>query len=479
MSNSRPLSSNRQDNQEAPFNPPTADRSKPKDTVEGAGPVVHDVPPLGRTAPNASPFTPGAPYPNTSNFLSVSSNHRPRANTAATFPSPPLIGPEILRPSTRGGPPGPVPPAAMYQSGQRDPSRPFQVPPPPPPMSPPVAPTIAGGMVIPPPPPRFPGAPGAPGVMLGPVGVPPPPGPPPGSALGQQAPWHNTWGRMYNNQPIPGPPPPPGQHLAYIPAKFITSAAGQTIQIPPPPPPSEQMSATYIPQGGDTYGEGVGIPGFGGIADEAATYSATTQSSWGQTPTTSQASDSMQLMTPQDENARGLYAGMPGSRGASTSSNAAGGVPAELAAQWPLDRVLLWLQGNQFSQDWQETFKGLNLHGPQFLELGIGHGGRGNFGMMHQQVYPRLAQECTSSGTGWDQPREREEGKRMRRLVRSIVTGRPLEVSRPINTHGRKESVSGAPNVLPSAGTDPGDSPNVSCSLPLELSRPYDPLTLT
>jgi len=458
MSNPRPHSSNRQDNQEggahSPFPPPAVDRPKPRDAVS-----LSDVPAFGRAAPNAS-FGTGSPYPApSSNFLSVSANHRPRANTAATFPSPPLVGPEILRPTTRGGPPAPVLAGNMYQSGQRDPSRPFQVPPPPPPMSPPVAPPMAGGMVIPPPPPRFPSAPGATGVMLGPGGLPPPPGPPPASALGQQAPWHNTWGRMYNNQPVP--PPPPGQHLAYNPSKFLTSAGGQTIPPPPPPLPSEGMSATYIPQG-DTYGEGVGIPGLGGIIDEAVAYSAATRSSWGQTPTTSQASDGTQLTTPLDEAPRGLYAGAPNSRGASTSSNAAGGVPAELAAQWPLDRVLLWLQGNQFSEDWQETFKGLNLHGPQFLELGIGHGGRGNFGMMHQQVYPRLAQECTSSGTGWDQPREREEGKRMRRLVRSIVTGRPLEVSRPTNAHGRKESVSGAPNVLPSAGTDPGDSPNVS-----------------
>lgn len=43
--------------------------------------------------------------------------------------------------------------------------------------------------------------------------------------------------------------------------------------------------------------------------------------------------------------------------------------------------------------------------------------------MMHQQVYPSLARECTRSGTGWDQAREREEGKRMRRLIRGIVSG--------------------------------------------------------
>jgi mitogen-activated protein kinase kinase kinase len=134
-------------------------------------------------------------------------------------------------------------------------------------------------------------------------------------------------------------------------------------------------------------------------------------------------------------------------------------VSNEQAAQWPLDRVLLWLASNQFSNDWQETFKGLNLHGAQFLELGSGHGGRGNFGMMHQQVYPRLAKECSSSGTGWDQAREREEGKRMRRLIRGIVTGRSGEQVK--SSHMRRESTQGS---IPSAGTEGNSetSPNLS-----------------
>lgn len=128
------------------------------------------------------------------------------------------------------------------------------------------------------------------------------------------------------------------------------------------------------------------------------------------------------------------------------SSSNASNIPTssnDLGAQWPIDRVLTWLAMNKFSNDWQETFKGLNLHGSLFLELGTGHGGRGNFGTMHQQVYPRLAQECVSSGTGWDQAREREEGKRMRRLIRGIVTGRPVDATSKL--HGRQAS--GANNV--------------------------------
>jgi mitogen-activated protein kinase kinase kinase len=221
------------------------------------------------------------------------------------------------------------------------------------------------------------------------------------------------------------------------------------------------MSATYIPQG-DTYGEGVGIPAFG--VDDSSTYSAISQNSW---QTMSQTSLETNLTTPLDDGSGRdrMYSSAIPPRGLSTASNATtSGVPPELAMQWTLDRVLLWLQVNHFSKDWQDTFKGLNLHGAQFLELGSGHGGRGNFGMMHQQVYPRLAIECSNSGTGWDQPREREEGKRMRRLIRSIVTGRPIEPSRMGmgSNHGRKESVSaGHGTSLQSAGTD-GESPNVS-----------------
>ncbi|KAK2132960.1 hypothetical protein NOF04DRAFT_1341463 [Fusarium oxysporum II5] len=289
---------------------------------------------------------------------------------------------------------------------------------------------------------------------------PPPPGPPPASALGQQPPWHGAFGRMYDGRPGYIPPPPPGQHQPYNPKLHAQIAAGQTISIPPPPPPNEAMSATYIPQG-DTYGEGVGIPAFG-LEDPTLTVNSQTS----RPVTTPQSGTDTNVTTPMDEATRErLYsANNAQPRGTSNSSNATppSSIPPEIAAQWPLDTVLIWLAQNQFSKDWQETFRALNLHGAQFLELGSGHGGRGNFGMMHQQVYPRLAQECTNSRTGWDQPREREEGKRMRRLIRSIVTGRPADVSKVSTAHGRKESLNGGHgNNLPSAGTDPMDSPNV------------------
>ncbi|RFN47827.1 ste/ste11/bck1 protein kinase [Fusarium flagelliforme] len=75
---------------------------------------------------------------------------------------------------------------------------------------------------------------------------------------------------------------------------------------------------------------------------------------------------------------------------------------------------------SQFLRDWQEILNAPNIHGTQSLEPRAYR----SCGNSNQQVYPKLTRGCTDSGTSWGQPREREEGKRMRRLIRSIVTGR-------------------------------------------------------
>ncbi|PTB69179.1 protein kinase, partial [Trichoderma citrinoviride] len=310
----------------------------------------------------------------------------------------------------------------MYQGSQRhgsanDPSRPFQVPPPPPP--PAMAPPMAGpqmNMMVPPPPPplRYPAVPGPPsqGVML----PPPPSGPPPGSGMMPAPNWHGNFGRLYDGRPsYPVPPPPPtNQHQPYNPTKFHQHhalQAGQAMVVPPPPRPSDAMGATYIPTG-ETYGEGVGIPGFG--REE-------TQTSWLASP--SQNGPETSATTPMEERQQ-AYMGGNHAKGPSAAPSA----PTTATAQWPLDKVLLWLAQNQ--------------------SLNLAHGGRGNFGMMHQRV-----------GTGWDQPREREEGKRMRRLIRSVVTGRPVEASKAMPSHSRKESTaSSQPTSLAPASSDAADN---------------------
>jgi mitogen-activated protein kinase kinase kinase len=254
------------------------------------------------------------------------------------------------------------------------------------------------------------------------------------------------------------------------------------------------MSATYIPHG-DSFGPGVGIPGFGRPEQtfnrgDSGEFSANSENSsrtsrntadtglttplddggsyyqdrdrlyQSQTPINrfnnihlpeynSPGPPTATILNPQLSN-RGLNATQVSNHQHTASSNSNTPIsPSDAGKEWTMDRVLLWLANNQFSNDWQETFKYLNICGSIFLELGSGHGGRGNFGMMHQQVYPRLAKECSSSGTGWDQAREREEGKRIRGLIRGIVTGRAPDVTK--SSHIRRESSTAN---IPSAGTD-------------------------
>ncbi|KHO01018.1 Protein kinase domain containing protein [Metarhizium album ARSEF 1941] len=346
----------------------------------------------------------------------------------------------------------------MYSGGQRhvsgnDPTRSFQVPPPPPPplpMSPPMAagPSMGTMMNIPPPPPRYPGA--SPGLANG-IMVPPPPGLPPNSTHGPQQSWHGNYGKLYDGRTTMGIPPPPPtghQHLPYNPKYHAQMAAGQTVAMPPPPRPTDGMAmgATYIPSRG-TYGEGVGIPGFdpNELASTSASYVQPQMS----------AMDTNNTASMDDLNSRDRFYQ---SSNASNASIATGGstIPPEMAAQWPLDTVLIWLAQNQFSKEWQETFRDLNLHGAQFLGLGSPHSGRGNFSIMHQKVYPRLAQ------TGWDQireRREREEGKRMRKLIRSIVTGKPIDPSKMVSSHNRADSATASHGHNASAGFESVDSP--------------------
>lgn len=247
------------------------------------------------------------------------------------------------------------------------------------------------------------------------------------------------------------------------------------------------VSATYIP-GGDSFGPGVGIPAlYSGHhepvfqRDESFTYSAAEaktladqrffngptsaispgnelpadNSSMPQTPLTRHHPPSLPNTAVQTP-ASATQDGPPITGHRYSSSNNSGLLsPSDPSLQWPLDHVLIWLAANGFSNDWQETFKGLNIHGADFLDLGRGSNGRGNLGMMHQVVYPRLARECTKSGTKWDQARERDEGKRIRRLVRRIAEG----ADGAKQGHARRESG----HILPSASTDGGveSSPNL------------------
>lgn len=171
------------------------------------------------------------------------------------------------------------------------------------------------------------------------------------------------------------------------------------------------------------------------------------------------------VQNPQPQNAAQStdIAKSPSHRYNDSSTSLGGLSPSEAAVRWQLDRVVLWLARNGFSRDWQETFKDLEIQGADFLELGHGSGGRGNLGKMHQVVYPQLAKECQKSGTGWDAARERDEGKRMRKLIRQIHDDGSHDISAPF--HKRRDSHpsvaipppegDGGPEASPKLGSDP------------------------
>ncbi|EKG10456.1 hypothetical protein MPH_12314 [Macrophomina phaseolina MS6] len=201
-----------------------------------------------------------------------------------------------------------------------------------------------------------------------------------------------------------------------------------------PPDGQPLTSATYIPFG-ESFGPGVGIPPLHTPSDYSNNYYYPYSQDLAQpADNSSRGASSTALVTPPEELSNSNYPngsatreyqqGPPLSRQSLRSEGNPSEVPlspSDPAHQWPLDRVLIWLATNGFSSEWQETFKQLDLHGSAFLDLGRGHGPKGNVAMMHQTIFPKLAEISKANGTNWELSRDRDEGKRLRRLVRSIV----------------------------------------------------------
>lgn len=291
--------------------------------------------------------------------------------------------------------------------------------------------------------------------------IPPPPSNPPSA--------HPTyWNRQQSY------PPPPNSSTA--PAPYNPRAYHQQMQ---QPQQSESLvSATYIP-GSDGWGPGVGIPPLyplqsAGYDQPYPTGSGTFNRGMGESTLNTPIEDgrwpdnrfnsnagiarapsSRNITVPQGYTASGPPTATkanpqhPSPRDAQAARTPIS--PSDPGLQWPLDRVLLWLAQQGFSKDWQAAFEDLNLHGNQFLDIGRGHGTRGNVAMMHSVIYPKLAQ---LQSPNWDQAVEREEGKRLRKLVRKIVENGAAAILAP---HRRE------PSIPSSAATDGTveDSPNM------------------
>ncbi|KAJ5093049.1 hypothetical protein N7456_008910 [Penicillium angulare] len=302
---------------------------------------------------------------------------------------------------------------------------------------------------IPPPPPRVPAQ-----LQHVNVGLPPPPPRPPLVQTGYTQQWQQpAYARqvMTSGYTLSPPAHPQAhsqahpQHLPYKPASFTgvdTSYNPSAPYVPGEPP---LTSATYVP-GNETLG---GFPPLYEPSHGRAVYDPYTQRPNGapvyaeaaynpQTPSGRPAQPfavhgnfhelSNEHVNPSPQpSSQGPDLNKSPSHRHNTSGASLGGLsPSEAAAQWPLEKVLLWLAKNQFSKDWQDTFRTLELQGAEFLELGLASGGRGNLGKIHQVVYPQLAKECVRNGTGWDSKRERierDEGLRIRRLIRLLHDG--------------------------------------------------------
>ncbi|KAF2868941.1 hypothetical protein BDV95DRAFT_609203 [Massariosphaeria phaeospora] len=398
---------------------------------------LRDVP--GAGSPSASLLIPssgaGSPYPLLSPASTpYSTSPRGRAHTVAD-PNP------ILR----------------QQNYMQQPNMHQYIPPPPPQ---PTSTPASHGLNLPPPPPR-------PTNNVGGIAIPPPP--------------HQNygWGAPRQYQP---PGYNPSLYQQYQP----------NLPPPPGPPPLQQQqseppltSATYIP-GGESFGPGVGIPPLHTTRQYSEpafyredSYSANTDGSASSFPASQEntqyganagfntnpnpPSGRGHLNIPTDKAQNYDHSGPPTATLQNPNPQPHGSVyrridstgttpisPHDASLQWPPERVQVWLASNGFSRDWQETFKTLDLYGSRFLEIGHGHGGKGNVAKMHQVIFPQLAKQCTASGTGWDQNRERDEGRKLRRLVRAIVeTGSSNNVRLP-----QRSDTGNTVLTLASAGTE-------------------------
>lgn len=336
-----------------------------------------------------------------------------------------------------------------------------------------------------PPPPRQPAS-----VPAQHMGLPPPP---PRPSTSSQMAAMQMPPPPHPNYSVGGWGPPPQQRQQQQPQQYpqpgynpsLYQGYQQNLPPPPGPPPLHQQleapltSATYIPDG-ESFGPGVGIPalqpnhaprqyadatfyredGFPPNADMSGTsflnlhdsvQSVQYGSNAGLYPATPNTRSHLNI--PQDRAPAYDQTG-PSSASMQTHTNTYhrpdGPVSPPIASpQWPAEHVQRWLADNGFSKDWQETFRTLGLEGSRFLDIGRGHGSKGNVAMMHQVIFPQLAKQTTASGTGWDQNRERDEGRKLRRLVRQIVetgTAGPARVPQRADTGV----------TVPSAGTDGG-----------------------
>ena len=146
---------------------------------------------------------------------------------------------------------------------------------------------------------------------------------------------------------------------------------------------------------------------------------------------------------------------------------------AAMAAHWTLDRVIDLLKSSNFSAEWQETFKQLDLHGAKFLDLGKQSAGKSP-SLLYSTINPKICDISKERGIPFEQKTVRDEGRRLRKLVRGVVNGGPTS----IQPHMRpRTSTLDREGTTPStAGSDsPGKQMPLSASPGLQTSSSQPP----
>lgn len=187
-----------------------------------------------------------------------------------------------------------------------------------------------------------------------------------------------------------------------------------------------QMSATYIPHAGDSFGVGVGIPG---LKSWETDYTHSAEHAAGSEPTRYAARQIPETQVPQAVMDDGL--GSYGER--SERDRLYTPETQELAKQWDLKRVMQWLDENQFSAEFKEAIRAHNICGVEFLvDLCVrGPKGHQNNTMMHQCVYRHMRQQLAAAGKMEDQDVIRNEGKKFRELMKETALNAKTKTGPP------------------------------------------------
>lgn len=95
------------------------------------------------------------------------------------------------------------------------------------------------------------------------------------------------------------------------------------------------------------------------------------------------------------------------------ASNSAGPLSPDVATVWTLDRVVNYLDRHEFSQEWQQAFRNLNIYGKDFLDMGS-HKSTS----LLQHVHPEVLRIC---GPSADPAKEMQAAKNIKKMVREIL----------------------------------------------------------